>query len=104
MTKAEKIKAYRELYPSYNITGVKTMTQAEIQSREHYGYYSLEDLYANPSEAKKSSYASLMRQYNPQRVLAVAGNSMTYSVLLVAENGVTMHITRDNNYLVEVEA
>ena len=103
-TKAQKLAEARELYPRYNITGVKTMTQAEIESREAWGKKSLDDVYANPSEAKRSSYASLMRQYNPQQVIAVSGNSMVYSVLLVAENGMVMHITRDNNYLVEVEA
>lgn len=103
-TQAQRVQAARELYPSYNITGIKVMTKAEIQSRSHYGAVSLEDLYARPSEAKQSSYRALMRQYLPQEVLAVSGNSMTYSVLLIAENGLLMLITRDNNYLVETKA
>lgn len=104
MTTKEKLKTYQELYPDYHITGVKKMTLEEIKSREHYGYDSLYELYDKPSEAKDSSYRELLERYNPQSVLAVTGNSMAYSVLLVAENGVTMHITRDNNYLVEVVA
>ena len=32
MTKAERIKAYNELYPRFNITGIKKMTEGEIES------------------------------------------------------------------------
>lgn len=102
-TKAQRLAAARELHPSYNITAVKTMSREELESREAWGSDSLEDLYDNPSQAKRESYEAIIRQYNPD-ILAVAGSSMAYSVLLKTEDGVYMHITRDNNYLVEVEA
>lgn len=99
-TKAEKVKAYNELYPKYNITGIKKMTEAEIENRIKWGARSLDEAYKSYSDAKEASYKEILRTYRPN-ILAVAGNSQTYTVLLMAENGDMLHITRDNNYLVE---
>lgn len=101
MTKAERIKAYNELYPRFNITGIKKMTEDEIESRVQWGGRSLRDVYKRPSDAKLETYDDLIEQYNPKSILAIQGNSQSFSVLLVAWNGDTLHITKDNNYLVE---
>lgn len=101
MTKAERIKAYNDLYPGFNITGIKKMTENEIESRIQWGGRSLRDVYKRPSDAKLEAYDDLIEQYRPKSVLAVNGNSQTFAVLLVAWNGDTLHITKDNNYLVE---
>ena len=101
MTKAERIKAYNELYPRFNITGIKKMTEDEIESRIQWGGRSLRDVYKRPSYAKLEAYDDLIEQYNPKSILAIQGNSQSFSVLLVAWNGDTLHITKDNNYLVE---
>lgn len=101
MTKAKQLKAARELYPSYNITGIKTMTQAELANRFKYGAATLDELYQNPSDAKVASYNDILRTYQPA-AMTLSGNSMTYSVLLRTHDGLTLHITRDNNYLVTV--
>lgn len=101
MTKTERIEAYNELYPRFNITGIKKMTEDEIESRIQWGGRSLRDVYKRPSDAKLEAYDDLIEQYRPKSILAVHGNSQSFSVLLVAWNGDTLHITKDNNYLVE---
>jgi hypothetical protein len=62
----------------------------------------LDDLYQKPSEAKKASYNTILRTYNPKQIISVQGACFSYSVLLEAENGDVLHITKDNNYLVKV--
>lgn len=104
MTKADKIKAYNELHTGFHITGIKKMTEAEIEARIRWGETSLWDIYKRPSDAKLEAYADLVKQYKPKSVLAVAGNSQTFTVLLMASNGDMLHITKSNNYLVEREA
>lgn len=101
-TKAELIKAYNTLYPTYNITNIKKMTQGEVDYYKHYGSSSLDELYKRPSYAKLNSWDEIVRTYEPQEVLGFVGNSMTYSVMLIADNGDLLHITRGNNWLVEV--
>ena len=101
-TKAQKLATARELHPGYNITGVKKMTQAELVNRFKYGKATLEELYTRPSDAKRATYRDILKTYQPA-AMTLSGNSMTYSVILRTHSGVTMHITRDNNYLVEVE-
>ena len=44
MTKVERIKAYNDLYPGFNITGIKKMTENEIESRIQWGGRSLRDV------------------------------------------------------------
>lgn len=101
MTKVERIKAYNDLYLGFNITGIKKMTEDEIESRIQWGERSLRDVYKRPSDAKLEAYDDLIEQYHPKSILAIQGNSQSFSVLLVAWNGDTLHITKDNNYLVE---
>ena len=101
MTKSDKIKAYNELYDGYNITNIKKMTENELEYYKNYGQRSLHDLYKNPSHLKENSWNEIVKTYEPREVLGFVGNSMTYSVVLIAKNGSTLHITRANNYLVE---
>lgn len=65
MTKAERIKAYNELYPGFNITGIKKMTEDEIESRIQWGGRSLRDVYKRPSDAKLEAKVT-DREYNTQ--------------------------------------
>lgn len=102
LTKAQRVQRYRELYPEYHITAVKSMTQDQVDSYMRYGSSSLEDHYKNPSDIKRSTYQQILNTYNP-RSLAVQGSAHSYSVLLVTSGGTTMHITQANNYLVEVQ-
>lgn len=102
MTRAEQIAEYNSKH-DYQITGIKSMTVEQIESYKKYSSKSLDEHYQKPSQAKQDSYEWILRTYKPREILAVQGNSMTYSVLLIAENGDTLHITRSNNYLVEVQ-
>ena len=102
MTKADKIKAYNELY-NYHITGIKKMTAEQLNNYKRYNQYnSLYELYQKPSQAKIDSYNNIFTDYEPKEIISIQGNCMTYSVILIAKNGSVLHITRDNNYLIEV--
>lgn len=101
-TKKQRIAEYNEQYPEHNITGIKKMTDGEVYSRGVYGDKSLYELYKNPSDVKVATYKKIMDTYSPRHILAVAGSSMEYSVLLKADNGYILHITKLNNYLVEI--
>ena len=101
MTKAQKIKAYNELNSNYEITGIKKMSKESINYSKVHGYKSLNELYKSYSDIKRSSYQAILATYNPE-ILDVSGNCMMYSVLLKASNGDILHITRANNYLIEV--
>jgi hypothetical protein len=101
MIKQNKIKAYNDQYPSYAITGIKKMSKDSINYSKVNGYKSLNELYNSYSDAKYSSYQAILATYNPE-IIDVSGNSMSYSVLLKADNGDVLHITRKNNYLIEV--
>lgn len=101
MTKQEQVKEYNNLHYKYNITGIKKMTTAEIESRIIYGKKSLDELYNTYSNAKRQSYADILATYQPQSILGLAGSCFSYSVLLVAGNGDKLLITKSNNYLVE---
>lgn len=102
MTKAQQLQQAREAYPSYHITGVETMTQGQIDKYEKYGNHSLDELYAKPSDAKRASYNDILRTYQPSKIHAVQGSAHSYSVLLTTHDGVVMHITKANNYIVKV--
>lgn len=102
-TKAERLQAYRELNPSYHITGIKKMTQEQVNAYRQYSEPSLQDLYQRPSDIKVRTNRELLEMYQPREVLGYTGNSMSYSVMLIADNGDLLHITRDNNWLVEVQ-
>lgn len=102
MNKADKIKQYNEKNKNYNITNIKKLTQEAIGYYAKYGKQSLSELYTTYSNAKRQSWDYIIATYKPSRIIGVQGNTMTYSVVLEAENGDVLHITRDNNYLVEV--
>lgn len=103
-TKADKIKQYNQGASGYNITGIKKMTSAQVEGYRRYGEKDLHDLYKNPSVYKINSWNKILTDYSPIEIIGVQGSCHSYSVLLVAENGDTLHITKDNNYLVEVQA
>ena len=103
MNKKQRIEEYNKNNPGYNITGIKTMDLEYIEARRKYGAGSLEDLYKNPSNAKRSSYNSILNRYAPADIIALQGSCHSYSVLLRAGNGDILHITRANTYLIDVE-
>lgn len=102
MTKQEKLKQYNAENPGYHITGIKKINESSIEQLRNSAPKTLNELYESCSDAKHASYQSILEQYNPQEVIGLQGNSMTYSITLVAENGSILWITRQNNYLVEV--
>lgn len=102
MTKQDKIKAYNSKNDGYNITNIKKMTQEQIENYRVYGDKSLYELYADPSQLKIDSYNEILATYKPE-IIGVQGSCFSYSVLLKADNGDILHITKDNNYLVEVK-
>ena len=99
-TKADKIKQYNLDNKGYNITNIKKMTEEQLAYYKN-GNTELRDIYDRYSEAKRESFDWIKRTYKPT-VLGMVGSSHAYSVVLVADNGDTLWITRDNNYLVEV--
>lgn len=101
MLKSEKIENYNLEYPSYKITGIKKMNKKSINYSKVHGNKTLSELYNSYSDIKRSSYQAILATYKPQ-ILDVSGNNMMYSVLLKADNGDILHITRANNYLIEV--
>lgn len=103
ITKLDRIKEYNQNNPGYNITATKRMTEQDLAWYEKWGARSLDDLYKNPSDAKRSSYNAILRDYKPRRIIGVQGSCHTYSVVLEAANGDILHITARNNYLVTVK-
>lgn len=101
LTKRERIAEYNAKYPSYNITNIKKMDREAIEWATYYGNASLYECYAQPSDTKVSTYNEILATYKPE-ILSVIGSAFTYSVLLRAENGDILHITKGNNYLVDV--
>lgn len=101
LTIKQRIEEYNNLYPSYNITGIKKLTTDQIESYIIYGSRSLDECYQSYSDAKRASYEEILQTYNPNAILAVQGSTFSYSVLLVANNGDKLLITKGNNYLVE---
>lgn len=103
MNKQDQIKQYNE-QTGYNITNTKTMALSDIAL---YSYrnpnYSLDQLYKNPSNAKVTSYKAILDKYKPSEIVSVQGNCSSYSVMLKAENGDYLHITKSNNYLINVK-
>lgn len=104
MNKQDQIKQYNE-QTGYNITKIKNMTLDDINL---YGYgfntkYSLQKLYKNPSNDKITSYNAILRDYKPRKIICVQGSCHNYSVILQAENGDYLHITKSNNYLINVK-
>lgn len=102
MTKAERIKKYNEANPSYNITNIKKMTVEQLNYYRVWGKTDIWDLYDKPSHAKVESWQEIKMTYNPSTIIGAVGNSMTYSVVIEAGNGDILHITKQNNYLIDV--
>lgn len=102
MTKQEAIKEYNATNKGYNITGIKKINKESLQWQKLNHAKSLDELYKSYSDAKYNSYQKILEYYRPLEIIGLQGNSMTYSITLVAGNGDTLWITRDNNYLVDV--
>lgn len=99
--RAERIKEYNLNNKGYNITAIKKMNKEQLQYAKIHGCKSLTQCYVNPSDTKIQTYQDILNTYNPE-ILQVLGGSHQYSVLLKADNGDILHITKSNNYLVEV--
>jgi hypothetical protein len=102
MKKRDRIARYNELNSGYNITNIKKMSNQDIEAYAHGSAKSLDELYTSYSYAKRSSYRDILETYKPKEIHAVIGSNHAYSVLLTAENGDVLHITRSNNYLIDV--
>lgn len=102
MNKQERIAEYNKNNPGYAITNIKRLNQDQIEGYGWNGNKSLYDLYQKPSQAKIDSYNQIFFDYHPNKIIGIQGSCYSYSVLLEAENGDILHITKDNNYLVEV--
>ena len=100
MKKADKIKQYNESNPGFGITGIKKMSEDQLETNR-WDETSLYDLYAKPSEEKKAVWDWIHAVYEPKKIIRVAGSSHAFSVLLIASNGDILHITKTNNWLVE---
>lgn len=103
MTKAEQIKEYNQINTDYNITGIKKLPKEHLQWLKINGAKSLDELYKSYSNIKHSTYQVILDTYKPLEIIGLQGSSMTYSVILIASNGDTLWITRNNNYLVDIE-
>lgn len=101
MTKAQRIEEYNTVNKGYNITGIKKVSKDHLRWLDVNGAKSLDELYKSYSSAKRNSYTAILRTYEPRKIIGLEGGSMTYSITLVASNGDTLWITRNNNYLVE---
>jgi hypothetical protein len=97
-----RIQEYNEKNKSYNITGIKKYTPEQLNYIKLNSAKSLDELYQNCSDIKRSSYNDIINTYEPIRILGVQGSCHSYSVILIAGNYDIVHITRANNYLVEV--
>lgn len=102
MTKQERIKEYNQVNTGYNITGIKKLPKEHLNWSRINRAKSLDELYKSYSNIKRKSYEDILNTYKPD-IISLQGSCMAYSVYLVADNGDTLWITRDNNYLVEVE-
>lgn len=102
MKKQERIAQYNE-QTGYNITNTKKMTREQLQYQKINSYKSLQELYKNPSDYKITSYRDILQKYQPIEIIGVQGSHFNYSVLLQADNGDYLHITKSNNYLINVK-
>lgn len=98
----EIIKQYNDNNKGYNITGIKKLPVGRINHLRENAPKSLNELYKRCSDAKWDSWYDILKTYEPKEIIGLQGSSMAYSVVLIASNGDTLWITKDNNYLVEV--
>lgn len=101
MTKAQRIAEYNLANKGYDITNIKKLPKSYIDYARVNGHKSLFECYTKPSDTKIETYRDILELYKPE-IIEVNGGSNFYSVLLKAENGDILHITKANNYLVEV--
>lgn len=102
MSIRERITEYNKVNRGYNITGIKKLPKSHLDWSRVNGAKSLDELYKSYSDIKRSSFNEILETYKPE-IISLQGNAMAYSVYLVASNGDTLWITRDNNYLVDVQ-
>jgi len=101
MNKSQRIEQYNKENKNYNITGIKKLRKQHLDYARVNFAKSLDELYSSYSHAKKASFEEILNTYKPE-IIGLQGSSMAYSVYLMASNGDTLWITRDNNYLVDV--
>ena len=97
-----RIQEYNEKNKSYNITGIKKYTPEQLNNIKLNSAKSLDELYQNCSDIKRSSYKNIIDTYEPIEIIGLQGSCHSYSVILIASNNDVVHITKANNYLVEV--
>jgi len=101
MTKQQLIKEYNNKNRGYAITAIKTVN-IDFITVNQWCNHSLSDLYTKPSEYKVSSYNDILATYDPIKIIDVRGSCHSYCVVLQAENGGYLHITKSNNYLLQM--
>jgi hypothetical protein len=97
-----RIQEYNEKNKSYNITGIKKYTPEQLDYIKLNSAQSLDELYKNYSDIKRSSYNDIINTYKPREIISLRGSCFSYSVILIASNNDILHITKANNYLIEV--
>ena len=94
--------ATHKLPVGYNITGVKVLTEEQVDDRKRFGKESLFEVYKRPSQFKIESDEELTRAYEPTEAY-YNGNKVSFTVFLKNQYGDYMLITKDNRYLVVVK-
>lgn len=102
MRTSNTIKNYNKINKNYCITGIKKLSKERLQHLDINTPKTLSGLYKNCSNAKWNSYKNIITTYNPIKIIGLQGSSMAYSITLIAKNGDTLWITKDNNYLVTI--
>lgn len=105
MKKQQSVATYNanhKLPVGYHITGLKVLTEEQVNARKKYGKKSLFEVYKKPSELKIEADEALTRAYSPIEAY-YQGNSSAFTVFLKNQYGDYMLITKDNNYLVVVK-
>jgi hypothetical protein len=102
MSKHDRITEYNRANALYNITDIKRMSTDDIANYKKWGKSSLYELYDRPSDAKVTSYRDILATYDPREIITVQGSCHSYSVILQAGNGDYLHITKCNNYLIDI--
>ena len=100
LTKADRIKEYNRVNPDYNITNIKAMRADNLGWSG--SNTSLFELYDKPSDEKIEIWEELLETYKPSRIYSVQGSGWAFSVVMRADNGDVLHITKGNNYLIDV--
>lgn len=102
MTKQQLINQYNHLNKGYAITGIKKVNK-DFVAPNQWSNDSLDGLYTNPSQYKVNSYNEILATYEPIQIIDVRGSCHSYAVVLQANNGDYLWITKSNNYLLDVK-